>query len=117
MNVWHRYRTLTLALLLVLASLGLGVFCVAALSRLNQTTPAGARGMISGAFYLCWGTGYFAAPLCFGWLPLPAGWQAAFVVLGVFMALTAAGIRITDNGRGRSGGSRREKAVDGYPAG
>jgi len=51
---------------LAVASFGLGVFCVASLSKLNDSAPRHLKGTVSGAYYLAWGLGYVLGPLMIG---------------------------------------------------
>jgi hypothetical protein len=51
---------------LFLTSFGLGVFCVSALSWLNNSVGDSLKGTISGAFYLFWGIGFFVGPAALG---------------------------------------------------
>jgi MFS family permease len=52
--------------LLTLASLGLGMFCVSSMAYLNECVSDSLKGTISGAYYLFWGLGYFLGPLAAG---------------------------------------------------
>jgi MFS family permease len=72
---------------LTLASLGLGVFCVASLAFLNERVSDSLKGTISGAYYLFWGVGYFLGPLAAGelgrWVELSAGFYLLAGLLGI----------------------------------
>lgn len=46
-----------------IASLGLGVFCVASLAELADIVPDSLKGTVSGAYYLAWGLGYVGGPV------------------------------------------------------
>jgi MFS family permease len=52
---------------LSIASFGLGLFFIGAMAALNDYVGNNAKGLISGIFYLFWGTGYFLGPLIFGY--------------------------------------------------
>ncbi|GAK56738.1 quinolone resistance protein NorA-like protein [Candidatus Vecturithrix granuli] len=54
--------------LLTAASFGLGVFCVASMSFLNERVSNALKGTISGAFYVFWGIGFFLFPLVLGYI-------------------------------------------------
>ncbi|MCI5077582.1 MFS transporter [Oricola sp.] len=59
---------------LALASLGLGVFCVASLARLNDVTPHHLKGTVSGTYYFAWAIGYVLGPMMIGLVePMAAG--------------------------------------------
>ena len=75
-----------LLLLLTLSALGLGTFCVSALSFLNGRVPDAVKGTLSGCFYFFWGAGYFSGPLLLGWLGHPGQWPAGFQALGGLLA-------------------------------
>lgn len=64
-----------------LASLGLGMFCVASLAYLNECVSDSLKGTISGAYYLFWGLGYFLGPLAAGELGNLIGLSAGFYLL------------------------------------
>ena len=72
--------------LLALAALGLGSFCVAALSWLNQDISHDMKGTISGCFYFFWGMGYFGGPFLMGLCGAPDRWQNGFFLLGGLLA-------------------------------
>jgi len=52
---------------LTLASFGLGAFCVASLSELNNWVSPELRGSISGSYYFAWALGYILGPLGIGY--------------------------------------------------
>ncbi len=72
-----------------LLGLGLGTFAVASLARVNDASPAGVRGRACGIYYLAWGTGYFAGPLCANaWgLGATVGFLTACAALGALLAV------------------------------
>jgi MFS family permease len=72
---------------LTLASLGLGVFCVASLAFLNERVSDSLKGTISGAYYLFWGVGYFLGPLAVGALDHGLGLSAGFYLLAGLLGL------------------------------
>ncbi len=49
-----------------MASIGLGVFCVASMVELNESVPDTLKGAISGSYYFFWGAGYVVGPLAIG---------------------------------------------------
>jgi MFS family permease len=70
-----------------LASLGLGMFCVASLAYLNECVSDSLKGTISGAYYLFWGLGYFLGPLAAGELGNSLGLSAGFYILAGLLGL------------------------------
>jgi len=72
---------------LALASLGLGIFCVASLAALNESVADTFKGTISGAYYLFWGIGYFAGPLAAGTIGAALGFHVSFVALAGLLVL------------------------------
>lgn len=48
------------------ASCGLGIFAISAMTFLNQRVPDALKGTISGAFYMAWGIGFFFGPMLLG---------------------------------------------------
>lgn len=74
---------------LTLASLGLGVFCVASLADLADRAPDALRASVSGAYYLAWGLGYFLGPLLVAQLGERAHPQAGYHLLALLMVLQA----------------------------
>lgn len=77
---------------IAVASLGLGVFCVASLTQLHESVPASLKGTVSGAYYLAWGTGYMLGPLVVGRLETMAD-GIGFGVLAAVLLCEAAAIR------------------------
>lgn len=69
-----------------LASLGLGVFCVASITALNECVSDNLKGTISGAYYFFWAIGYMLGPILIGALTsfLP---HIGYLVLGLMLAL------------------------------
>jgi MFS family permease len=74
---------------LFLASFGLGVFCISALSWLNNSVGDSLKGTISGSFYLFWGIGFFAGPAALGAFGEAARGFTGFHVLAVLFLLQA----------------------------
>lgn len=85
--VFHRCLSPLFIVFLALASLGLGMFCVAAMAFLNERVPRSLKGTISGAFYFSWGAGYFFGPLLMGRIGSSVGYHAAFSLFSVLMML------------------------------
>jgi Arabinose efflux permease len=52
----------------MVASFGLGAFCLSSMAYLNGTVPNTMKGTISGAYFLFWGVGYFSGPMLVGHL-------------------------------------------------
>lgn len=77
--------------------LGLGTFTVASLALVNDRCPAQARGRACGLYYLIWGLGYFAGPLCANIL----GLRASVAILAVGALAVSAGLGWTAFGGGR----------------
>ena len=48
------------------ASIGLGMFCVASIAELNGEAPETLKGAISGSYYVFWSAGYVLGPLSIG---------------------------------------------------
>ncbi len=48
------------------ASVGLGMFCVASITDLNEKAPDTLKGAISGGYYFFWAAGYVLGPLVIG---------------------------------------------------
>lgn len=74
---------------LTVASLGLGMFCVASLAYLNERVPDSLKGTISGAYYLFWGLGYFLGPLAAGELGPSVGLGVSFYLLAGLLGIEA----------------------------
>lgn len=74
---------------LFLTSVGLGVFCVSALSWLNNSVGDSLKGTVSGAFYLFWGIGFFTGPLVLGAFGESAKGFTGFHILAVLYFLQA----------------------------
>ncbi len=74
---------------LFVTSFGLGVFCVSALSWLNNSVGDSLKGTISGAFYLFWGIGFFVGPAVLGAFGEAARGFTGFHLLAVLFLLQA----------------------------
>lgn len=72
------------------ASLGLGIFCVAALAFLNEQAPDAMKGAASGVFFFCWGAGYFLGPMAVGALGSRFTYPAAFSAMAGAFGLAVA---------------------------
>lgn len=68
------------------ASVGLGMFCVASIAELNETAPDALKGAISGSYFFFWGAGYVIGPLAIG-AGAPAIGYVALAVLFGFQSL------------------------------
>ncbi len=88
---------------LTLAGLGLGVFCVSSLARLNDCVPESLTATASGGYYLAWGLGYFLGPLVVAQLGERVSPQAGYQVLALLMAVQAGGLYL-----GHRAGRRRD---------
>lgn len=84
---------------LILASLGLGIFCVASMAYLNDSVPASLKGTVSGSYYLSWGLGYFLGPVIVGGL----GEGGFFGLAALFAGQALAQHRSRETAEGRSG--------------
>ncbi|MBL4645492.1 MAG: MFS transporter [Rhizobiales bacterium] len=69
-----------------IASAGLGVFCVASITVLNENVSDTFKGTISGIYYFFWATGYMIGPLLIGALATISP-LIGYSVLGVVLAL------------------------------
>jgi hypothetical protein len=65
------------------------VFCVSALSWLNNAVADSLKGTISGAFYLFWGIGFFVGPAALGMFGEAARGFTGFHVLALLFLLQA----------------------------
>jgi MFS family permease len=74
---------------LILASLGLGVFCVSSLTHLNECAPADLKASISGSYYLAWGFGYFLGPVVLGYLDEHVDSSLGYDLLALACAIQA----------------------------
>ena len=77
-----------------LASIGLGMFCIASIAGLNDSVPDTLKGTISGTYYLFWGAGYVLGPLAIGAAATTAP-MAAFAGLAILFGLQAVVFQIT----------------------
>ena len=75
--------------LLGMAALGLGSFCVAALVQLTLALPRIGEGQLAGYFYCFWGIGSFCIPLLLGKIWAPEHWQKGFNILACLWILIA----------------------------
>ncbi|MCG8494213.1 MAG: MFS transporter [Sneathiellales bacterium] len=62
-------------LALLMASFGMGLFSVASLASIFDKIPAELKGVVSGAYYLFWGVGYFAGPICIALMDTAILWS------------------------------------------
>ena len=85
---FHFVPGLSAFLPLGLASVGLGMFCVASIAELNDSVPDTLKGAISGTYYLFWGAGYVLGPLVIGAVGTNAP-VTAFVALAILFGLQA----------------------------
>ncbi len=75
---------------LAVASIGLGMFCVASITELNARAPDDLKGAASGSYYLFWAAGYVLGPWAIGAM---AGSNPLFgftLLAGMFALITAA---------------------------
>lgn len=75
-----------------IASVGLGMFCVASISELNDSVPDAFKGAISGSYYFFWGAGYVLGPLLIGAVAERAA-LAGYLSLSVLFGLQALAVR------------------------
>lgn len=90
---------------LTVASLGLGMFCVASLAYLNECVSDSLKGTISGAYYLFWGLGYFLGPLAAGELSHSLG--LSFYLLAGLLGIEAILLMIA----GAEGSQRKQLSL------
>lgn len=88
---------------LLLASLGLGVFCVSSLAYLGDSVPDALKAAVSGRYYLSWGLGYLLGLLAVGWLDGLLRPQAGYLLLAALMAAQAAVLWVSLISRSRTG--------------
>lgn len=69
--------------------LGLGTFCVASFAYLNESVSDAHKGIVSGAYYLFWGLGYFMGPLAAGELGNVIGLNTCFYLLASLLGIEA----------------------------
>jgi len=74
---------------LMLASLGLGVFCVSSMAYLNECVPESLKATISGSYFMSWGLGYFFGPLLVGGLDASVSRLAGYHILAFLMTVQA----------------------------
>ncbi|HPJ26555.1 MAG TPA: MFS transporter [Synergistaceae bacterium] len=79
--------------LLFCASFGLGMFCVSAMTLLNEAVPDSLKGSISGVFYLFWGIGFFLIPPGMAKLGALLGYARVFPMLAVLVCLDLLALR------------------------
>ncbi len=85
--VFHQCPFPFIIVFLVMAGLGLGIFCVSSMAYLNELVPRSQKGAISGAFYFFWGAGYFGGPLLIGKIGSLYNFQSGFLVFSGFVML------------------------------
>ena len=66
-----------------IASVGLGLFCVASIAELNGCVDDDLKGTISGAYYFFWAVGYMLGPLVVGWLMAAMPTGALLMLAGI----------------------------------
>jgi len=74
-----------ISIVLTIASLGLGIFCISSMAFLNETVPDSFKGTISGAYYLFWGIGFFFGPLLIGKLGELPGHYFGFYLFALLL--------------------------------
>ncbi|WP_172292923.1 MFS transporter [Pseudoruegeria sp. HB172150] len=74
------------------ASIGLGVFCIASIAELNDCVSDALKGTVSGAYYFAWGLGYVLGPLGFG-AALSGGPAVGYASLAVLFGGAALALR------------------------
>ena len=93
-------------MVLMTASLGMGVFYLASMAFLNEIVADSMKGTISGAYYLFWGVGYFFGPLIITKVATSISFMAAMAGYSGLILLVAIGMIKTlgwssDNRSGR----------------
>ena len=76
-------------IILTLASLGLGIFYLSSMAFLNDIVPNSLKGTISGAYYLCWGIGFFFGPIIIGQLGRLPGFNKGFYIFSLLLIVEA----------------------------
>jgi MFS family permease len=87
--LFARFDQLPLLSLLTAGSLGLGILCLSSMAYLSEIVPDHVKGTIAGAYYLCWGIGFFLGPIALGRLGMLPGGDRGFLALGLAAALLA----------------------------
>ncbi|MCP4320148.1 MAG: MFS transporter [Hyphomicrobiales bacterium] len=75
-----------------MASIGMGIFCVASIAELNEIAPDALKGAISGSYYFFWGAGYVLGPLVIGAVGTGAP-LLGFTTLAVLFGLHSLAVR------------------------
>ncbi|MCP5088223.1 MAG: MFS transporter [Rhodobacteraceae bacterium] len=78
---------------LAMASIGLGIFCVASIAELNESAPDSLKGAISGSYYFFWGAGYVLGPLAIGAVSKSVPF-IGFVTLAILFGIQSLAVRI-----------------------
>jgi len=81
-----------LLFVLSIGSLGLGVFCIASMTFLQDAVPDALKGTTGGAYYLFWGLGMFVGPPIFAMMAQDQGYFWAMQVYAGLLGLGALGI-------------------------
>lgn len=76
-------------IILTLASFGLGIFYLSSMAFLNDIVPNSLKGTIAGAYYLCWGIGFFFGPIVIGQLGKLPGSNIGFYLFSVILIIEA----------------------------
>ena len=99
--VFHQCRFPFFIVFLVLAGLGLGIFCVSSMAYLNEQVPKSQKGTMSGAFYFFWGAGYFLGPLLIGRIGSLINFHLGFFIFSIMamLQLLAIGYFIKESSR------------------
>ncbi|MBU2700028.1 MFS family permease [Sporomusaceae bacterium BoRhaA] len=76
-------------LVLTIGSLGMGIFYLASMAFLNESTPNSLKGTISGAYYLFWGAGMFFGPPIITQIATSISFQTSMTCYSLLMLLVA----------------------------
>ena len=76
-------------IILTFTSFGLGIFYLSSMAFLNDIVPNSLKGTISGAYYLCWGIGFFFGPIIIGQLGKLPGYNKGFYVFSILLIFEA----------------------------
>lgn len=76
-----------------IASIGLGMFCVASIAELNESAPDTLKGAISGSYYFFWGAGYVLGPLVVG-VAAKSSPLIGFLLLAALFGIQALAMRM-----------------------
>lgn len=83
MLFFFRASPVTCLLILVIASMGLGLFLAGSIAFLNDRVGTSSKGLVSGVFYFFWGSGYFTGPILLGYAGAFGFFREGFTFIGL----------------------------------